>query len=181
MKTTINFKKMLMVLMIAVGSEAKSQADVQPKINTYDFKNAIGLRAGETSGLTFKHKFNNGNAFEGIVSFWPYTVGVTGLYEKNMPTGIAGLNWYFGGGGHVNAGSMYRRYYLYNNARDKNVYYVERRDVVAVGVDGILGVEYKFKPVPFAVSADIKPFIETNNYGYTFLTLDPSVGIKFTF
>lgn len=38
MKTTINFKKMLMVLMIAVGSEAKSQADVQPKINTYDLK-----------------------------------------------------------------------------------------------------------------------------------------------
>ena len=42
MKTTINFKKMLMVLMIAVGSEAKSQADVQPKINTYDFINPRG-------------------------------------------------------------------------------------------------------------------------------------------
>ena len=98
-----------------------------------------------------------------------------------MSSGVAGLTWYFGGGAHVNAGSMYRRYYLYNTARDKNVYYVERRDVVAVGVDGILGVEYKFKPVPFAVSADIKPFKETNNYGYTFLALDPSVGIKFTF
>ena len=67
---------------------------------------------------------------------------------------------------------------MYN---DKQYVYVRRTDEVAVGFDGIIGIEYKFKPVPIAVSADLKPYVETSNYGYTYFTLDPSVGVKFTF
>lgn len=102
---------------------------------------AIGLRAGETSGLTLKHFFANTNAIEGIISVWPYTLGVTGLYEFNKPTKAVGLNFYYGLGGHVNIGTArYRAYYLY---RDRDYVYVRRSNEVALGVDFIGGLEYK--------------------------------------
>src|SRR5438105_2680843 len=63
-----------------------------------NYRNAIGIRMGGSSGLTIKHKFLSGNAFEGIVGFWPNALGLTGLYEMYVPTGATGLNWYFGGG-----------------------------------------------------------------------------------
>jgi hypothetical protein len=31
------------------------------------------------------------------------------------------------------------------------------------------------------VSADIKPFVETNQDGYGYLGIDPSIGVKLTF
>lgn len=178
MKTTA-LKFATSLILLATGITLEAQNEIEPKVNTHEYKNALGLRVGETSGLTFKHKFNNHSALEAIVSFWPYTVGLTGLYQYHLPTGAPGLNWYVGGGGHINAGRMYSGYYFYN--RGDRYVYVERRDALAVGVDGVVGLEYKFKPVPFAVSADVKPFIETTSYGYTFMSIDPSVGFKFTF
>lgn len=178
MKTT-EFKKMVAGIIALVSLTATAQEEIKPSINTYEYKNALGLRAGETSGLTYKHFFKNNNAFEGIFSFWPYSFGFTGLYEKHTNIGVPGLNLYYGLGGHINAGgARYRAYYIYN---DKQYVYVRRTDEVAVGFDGIIGIEYKFKPVPIAVSADLKPYVETSNYGYTYFTLDPSVGVKFTF
>src|SRR5579872_6646477 len=79
-----------------------------------DYRNAIGLRAGETSGLTVKHFFGSGHAVEGILGIWPNNIGITGLYEKYLPiAGVKGLNCYFGGGAHVTfgTGNIYYTYY----------------------------------------------------------------------
>lgn len=176
-KTTLKLATTL--FLIAAGLKLEAQNEISPKVNTFDYNNAIGVRLGETSGLSFKHKFSNHNALEAIVSFWPYTIGLTGLYEYHHTTGAPGLNWYVGGGGHINAGRMYSNYYFYN--RGDRYVYVQRRDAIAVGIDGVLGLEYKFRPVPFAISADIKPFVETTSYGYIYTSIDPSIGLKFTF
>lgn len=146
----------------------------------YDYKNTIGFRIGETSGISYKHIFNKGNAFEGILSAWPYTIGLTGLYEKHLPTSVPGLKWYFGGGAHFNIGSSKTRvYYGYNS--DYKTTYVYRTNAFATGIDGIIGVEYKFKQIPLALSTDIKPFTEINDYGNVYLSVDPSIGVKFTY
>ncbi|MFN8117190.1 MAG: hypothetical protein U0W65_13820 [Bacteroidia bacterium] len=179
MKTKSNLKKLIAGLAIFVGSTVIAQEQIKPSINSYSYKNAIGLRAGETSGITFKHHFGNSLSFEGIASFWPYTFGATGLVEKNINIGAPGLNFYFGGGGHVNVGNArYRAYYLYSNGE---YVYVKRTSEVAFGIDGIAGIEYKFKPVPIAISADLKPYIEINSTGYAYSTIDPSIGVKLTF
>lgn len=157
------------------GSLATAQ---NSSFNQSDYKNAVGLRAGETSGITYKHFFNQGNAFEGIFSVWPYTFGITGLYEKHLSTKNTGLNWYYGAGGHLNMGTArYRAYYIYKG----DYVYVRRSSPIALGIDGILGLEYKFKPVPIAISADIKPYVETSNYGNLYMAIDPGIGIKLTF
>lgn len=167
----------LLVMIISTGAIAQGQA--KPSINSYTYKNAVGLRAGETSGITYKHMFDNSTAFEGILSVWPYTLGITGLYEKNINMGEPGLNFYFGGGGHMNlGGARYRTYYLYGR---REYVYVRRSGDIALGIDGVVGLEYKFKPIPLAISADIKPYLEISTYGYRYTTLDPSIGLKLAF
>lgn len=144
------------------------------------YNNAIGLRAGETSGLTFKHFFGTNQAGEGIFSISPNAVGLTGLYEKYVPfINIPGLNWYFGAGAHVTFGTR-RIYYVYHEG---NRYYTYRTNYpgFGAGLDGVVGAEYKIPRIPFAISLDLKPFVELNNASVIFTALDPSIGIKVTF
>lgn len=177
METKKSLKKALVALALTLGLSMLSQ-NLKPSTNSFDYKTAIGVRAGETSGLTVKQKFNTSNAFEGIISVWPYTIGLTGLYEKHFSLNPSGLNWYAGLGGHINlGGARYRSYYVYR----RDYVYVRRSSDIALGIDGILGLEYKFKPIPMAISTDVKPFVETSTHGYTYFTLDPSIGIKITF
>jgi hypothetical protein len=144
------------------------------------YSNAIGLRAGETSGITFKHFFNaSDNAVEAIVGFWPYDLKLTALYEHYVSTNTKGLRWYYGGGGHVVAGYGRTGYYPYSDVR----FYSYRYSYpgFGIGIDGIIGAEYKIPKIPFAVSLDVKPFIEINNTPDIFMAFDPGFGIKYTF
>ena len=99
------------------------------------------------------------------------------MYEKYANAGLPGLNWYYGGGGHLAA---HNRYYY----RPHPVYY-ERRYYrsgdLGIGVDGIVGLEYKIPPIPIAISLDLKPFIEVTTGGSAFFSLDPGLGIKVAF
>ncbi len=145
-----------------------------------DYRNAIGLRAGQTSGVTFKHFFTSNNAMEAILGIWPNAVGLTGLYEKYVPFGdVRGLNWYFGFGGHFSV-TTGRLYYVY---REGNRYYTYRYNYpgIGIGIDGVAGAEYKIPSVPVAISFDIKPFVEVNSAGVLFTSFDPGLGIKVTF
>ncbi len=140
------------------------------------YNTAIGLRAGFTSGLTVKHFFGGGNkAVEGIIGLWPYSTSITGLYEVHKGAGTAGLNFYYGVGAHV-AFRTSRIYYSRYYDRYYRYYYNN-----ALGIDGILGIEYKVPEIPFALSLDLKPFIEFHNDGYVYSALDPGLGLKIAF
>lgn len=144
------------------------------------YTKAIGLRAGETSGITYKQFFTPVEAFEGILGLWPNAIGITGLYEKYVPFGsVSGLNWYFGGGAHLSIGTGKLFYF----EREGSRYYSYRSKYpgLAVGVDGLVGIEYKLPKAPFAISFDIKPFLEVNNGGVLYTSFDPGLGIKVAF
>jgi hypothetical protein len=150
---------------------------VKKEVN-YDYRNAIGIRAGQTSGITFKHFFSSNEAIEAILGLWPNAVGITGLYEKYVPSeNVNGFSWYFGGGGHMSF-STKRLYTVYHEGR----YYSYRSTYpgFGIGIDGIVGAEYKIPTAPLAISFDIKPFIEVNGSGVIFTAFDPGLGIKFT-
>ena len=179
MKNLNQIKNIIVAFVLTISINATAQQIAKVNNGSTNYKNAIGLRFGETSGITFKHMFGNSNAFEGIVSIWPYNLGLTGLLEKNLSTGVSSLNFYYGAGAHANFGSS--RYRVYYWDRDREYTYVYSTSAIALGIDGILGLEYKFKPIPLAISADIKPYVEVGNYDYSYFTLDPSIGIKLTF
>ncbi len=147
-----------------------------PAINSDTYRTAIGLRVGGTSGLTIKHFNGRGAALEGIIGIWNDAFSVTGLYEKYAGAGLSGLNWYYGGGFHVAAES--NRYYNRGRYYYRDYY---SNGGVGIGVDGIVGIEYKINPIPFAISLDLKPFFEINTNGGAFFALDPGLGLKFAF
>jgi hypothetical protein len=68
------------------------------------------------------------------------------LYEIHNPAfDIDRLNWYYGVGGHIGFwdGKYDDRFDAGNNT--------------VIGIDGILGLEYNFKEIPFNLSLDWKP------------------------
>lgn len=148
--------------------------------NAY-YKNAIGLRAGETSGLTYKHRTQKGDAVEIILGTFPYAFSLTGLYEKYMPTGLNGLQWYFGGGGHVTSQLINTYGYYVYNEKGRYYYYRTYSYGPAVGIDGIIGIEYKIPRAPFAFSFDLKPNLEVVPGSAVYSSLDPGLGVKVTF
>lgn len=178
MKTFNLIGTIFISLIILVNFDLAAQKNRPTSLNSYEYKDAIGLRAGETSGFIFNHKFANDNAFEAILGIFPYNLGFTGLFEKFYKTGVPGLYIYCGGGAHVNFGTRAMRYYR-SRSNEYEIRYFS--DVIAIGGDGIFGVEYKFNPVPIAVGLDFKPFIEGDNYGYAYFSIDPGIKVKFTF
>lgn len=140
---------------------------------TGDYHAAIGIRAGETTGITFKFNTGGTSKVELLAGLWSDWFSLTALYEKHTNAfNVNGMNWYYGAGGHVSfaTGNYYNNGRLYT-----------RGDDFAVGVDGVVGLEYKIPPIPFAVSIDLKPLLEIYRNGDLYVGIDPGIGVKFTF
>lgn len=147
-------------------------------IYSQDYNTAIGVRGGGTSGITVKHFTSESNAIEGILGFGPHFFSVTGLLEKHKRAFDAeGLNWYYGFGGHI---SFYDDRWGYDSGY-RGVYRNYGGAALGIGVDGIVGLEYKIPPIPVAVSLDVKPFVEVNTEGGVGFDPDPGLGIKVVF
>ncbi len=142
---------------------------------SYKYNTAIGIRGIGTSGLTIKHFTRANKAVEGIIGFYPDAFSVTVLLENYVNAfDQAGLNWYYGFGGHIATQSDWVYYENYRGYRRTDGDF-------GIGVDGIFGIEYKINEVPIAVSLDVKPFLEVTTRGDAYLALDPGLGVKFAF
>ena len=160
-------KNTLLIIALSVAASSFAQS----------YKNAVGIRGGETSGITWKHTLGSSSAFEGIFGVWGHGLSVTGLDEKSVPAfNVDGFIWYYGAGAHVAFESG--RYGWYDYGKRRKYYYPGG---TGVGVDGILGLEYAIPNAPIALSFDLKPFVEFNTHGGAWISMDPGLGIKVTF
>ena len=141
------------------------------------YTTAIGIRAGETTGLTFKKFTGASTALEGIAGVWYRGVSATALYEKYIPAfDAANLSWYFGGGAHLAFKTGESTLNIFGQRR-----YYFRDGGMGLGIDGIFGLEYKMPSAPIAISFDFKPFIEFNTKGGGWISLDPGLQFKASF
>ena len=142
-------KKLFLILIIGCLWGLKS--------NAQDYTTGIGLRGGWGTGLTVKHFISNDKAVEGILDSRWHGLSVTGLYEiHNQAFDTDRLNWYYGFGGHLGFwdGKYYRNY-------DDGTNYT------VIGIDGIIGLEYNFKEIPFNIGIDWKPVLNlTGSSGF---------------
>lgn len=157
-------KKLLFTLITGVALLTMSTSNVKAQ----DYKNAIGGRFGSYNGVTFKTGLNKNAMLELIGNFRSSKnvnyFQLTGLYEVYNPIGGApGLNWYYGGGASV--GSMKVKGF------DGDVY---------LGVNGVLGLDYKFKGAPINLSLDWIPTLRLTP-DTDFYSGDVGLGIRFTF
>jgi hypothetical protein len=133
-----------------------------------DYTTALGVKV-YPGAISVKH-FVNKNAVEGLGYISSDGFRLTGLYEvHNDISGVEGLKWYIGGGGHIGVWS--------EAWRNK---YPSREDGLAIGVDGVLGVDYKIKGAPLNLSFDWQPSFNLIGYNY-FEGGWGGLGIRYTF
>ena len=150
-------KKLMIVAVLMVSALA---------VNAQDYNWAIGVRGGWNNyGLTVK-KGMGGTALD-FTGNWSlgsnYTaLNLQGLYEWQQNLS-GGLDWYSGVGAHVGMWSV----------KDAN-------SSLWLGIDGVIGLEYKFPELPIAISLDYRPALNilpsvSGGYG------DVGLGLKFCF
>lgn len=110
-----------------------------PSLRAQDYNWGVGLRGGaEASGISVKAFVSGADAIEAMVSFVD-GVNVYALYERNLPVIGNGFNFFYGAG--ANAGSWKK----HGHAK------------YTMGIDAIVGLEYKIENVPLTLGVDYKP------------------------
>lgn len=134
----------------------------------HDYNTGIGLRLGLYNGLTIKHFITENKALEGLIVTRWNGFNITGLYEiHDQAFNVERLHWYYGFGGHIGSWR--------GEKSDNNI-----ENYTFLGVDGIIGMEYNFKPVPFNISLDWKPTFSI--IGHTeFLPDQVALSIRYIF
>lgn len=147
---------------VAVAAILSSQAQSKSAAGS-SYKNALGVKVWDGGGISFKHFVSDKNALEFVGYFWNQGTRITGLYEIHMPLSDAGgLQWYIGPGAHVG---------FYNS---------KNGDGTFIGVDGVLGLDYKLKKAPLNLSLDWQPSFEFGD-GHGFVGSWGGLGIRYTF
>ena len=137
------------------------------------YKTALGVKFWP-GAVTVKHFVKNNRALEGLGYFWEHGFRFTGLYEFHGDfNGAPGLKWYAGPGFHA---GVYNHGW-HRHKHDEEYYYEDGRG--SFGVDGILGLDYKFKGAPINMSLDIQPYVEFVDHPY--MDLWGGVAVRYTF
>ena len=119
-----------------------------------DYKTALGVKI-YPGAFSIKHFYTANTAIEGLGYLSSDGFRITGLYEMHKDLNkVEGLKGYVGAGGHVG---------IWSEAWKTK--YPERKSGMAIGIDGVIGLDYKIKGVPLNLSFDWQPSF--NIIGYT--------------
>jgi len=156
-------KQFFLTAIIAVLAISGVAAQQSKSFHSSDYKTALGVKF-YPGAFSVKHFVNNNNALEGLAYFWNRGLRVTGLYEIHYDINdVNGLKWYVGPGAHVG---------FYDNKYGGGT---------SIGIDGVLGLDYKFSEAPINLSIDWQPSFEFgNNYGNGFTGNWGGFAIRYT-
>ncbi len=157
----------LFVLAFSITGQAQSRST-----NSTSYKTALGIKVWDGGGISLKHFFNERNAGELIGYFWRHGFRLTGLYEIHGPiSGAPGLKWYIGPGAHIGTYSDGHHHHNDNHHHHSHA---------SIGIDGVIGLDYKFNQAPINLSLDWQPSFEFTD-GHGFNGSWGGLGIRYTF
>lgn len=149
---------MPLFILSVINSNAQSKS-----ASSSSYQTALGVKVWDGGGISLKHFVSDNNALEGIAYFWNRGIRITGLYEIHGDfSGADGLKWYIGPGAHI------------------GFYNTKYGDGNFIGVDGVLGLDYKFRNAPINISLDWQPSFEFGD-GRGFAGSWGGLGIRYTF
>ncbi len=130
-------------LLFVARLHAQSTEDPETTGSTY--KQAIGVKFPGGFSVTYKKFVTDTHSIEGQATVWNKGFRVSGLYEFNYFSfnNVEGLAWFVGPGAHIGFW--------------KDEYSKDYNSKVDVGIDGIIGLDYKFKGIPINASVDWQP------------------------
>jgi len=147
-----------LILLAVISVQAQSKTT-----SSSSYQTALGVKVWDGGGITLKHFFSGNKAGELIGYFWNRGARFTGLYEIHaVIKSAAGLKWYAGPGAHIG---------FYNDKYGNGGF---------IGIDGVLGLDYKFNSAPVNLSLDWQPSFE---FGapHRFIGSRGGLGIRYTF
>jgi len=153
-------KNIVLVCAVLIAACCNAQ---NRNVTGQSYQTALGVKVWDGAGISLKHFISTNHALEGIGYFWNQGFRITGLYEIHGPiSGAAGLKWYIGPGVHI------------------GFYNTKFGDGSFAGIDGVLGLDYKFNGAPINMSLDWQPSFEFgDNRG--FVGSWGGLGIRYTF
>ena len=136
-------KQLLLTLVVFFIFKGAATAQNRSSFNSSsNYTTAVGVKF-YPGAITVKHFINDNTALEGLGYFWNKGFRITGLYEihGDFKT-VDGLKWYMGPGAHV------------------GFYDTKYGGGSSIGVDGVLGLDYKLEGAPINLSVDWQPSFE---------------------
>ncbi|HSZ24175.1 MAG TPA: hypothetical protein VK766_00570 [Cytophagaceae bacterium] len=205
MRKSIVVMTLLISQLLPGVSQAQKKSDKSSKKGsaTASYNSGIGIHLGDLTAFTFKKNMGT-QGFEVNFGYSPYLggynpsqffsyspkfnnevysngsfgpgVGIQFHYLFHYALPLEGLRWYWGVGPQLRA----RSYTIgYNDPKIFYGYYTKTGVDVSVGIDGVLGAEYKFKNLPIAVYADIVPYTSFASRFWFYPT--GGIGARYTF
>jgi hypothetical protein len=148
-------RKIIFLAAVLFAATTVSQAQGKSNVGS-GYRTALGIKFWP-GGITIKHFVGDNRALEGIGYFWGHGFRFTGLYEiHGNINGAPGLKWYVGPGAHIGA---------YNEVWYHGGHYYNSGDV-SLGIDGVLGLDYKISGAPINLSLDFQPSLELLSHPY---------------
>jgi len=145
-----------------------------------DFKNAIGLRVGDNSGIGAEISYQRDILTNNRLEFdlgWRNSRNIDAVKLAALFQWVwnidGGFNWYAGvGGGFGSYDYNYNRYYYGPAYRDDHGNFAF--------VAGDIGIEYNFD-IPLQLSFDVRPEIGGTPYYENSIAADIGLGIRYRF
>lgn len=151
-----HMKKLFLIAVITAAFGFSSNAQ-----STYT--SSVGVKFSPGT-ITYKHFIADRYALEGLAVFNRFGTRFGGLFEIHKQLeAVEGLNWYFGPGTHLS---------FFNSKSGGSV---------TVGIDGVVGLDYKFPRLPLNLSLDWQPYLQFGNYyGNGFEGNSGGIAIRYT-
>jgi len=143
-------KYWILALLLAVTFPVLAQK------NEYAYQRSLGIKMFP-GAISYKKDWGGNTKIEANLYISSDFFRLTGLYEKYFPLTpeVTGLNWFMGGGAHWGIWT--------DNWKAR---YPTRESGIAIGVDGIIGLDYKIRNAPLNISLDWQPSFNIIGYQY---------------
>ena len=150
-----------------------------------DYERAAGVRLGHTSGFAYKKFVVETEAVEMILSGRNEGTQFTAIYEFHKPMEVAfeeeNFYFYYGIGAHIG----FERFDDLNKVLISTTpleFVFEDKSYLIMGLDAIVGVEYRYLSVPMTIGFEVKPYFNFIGMRYTKSQFwDAGFSIKYIF
>ena len=153
-------------------------------VNAQYHQHSAGVRLGGTSGITYKTFMNDNQALQFLLSGRESGAQATITYHFYTPLNLGKYEtffFYYGPGGHAGVEKHEKEIYIINEPFPAYATY-ENQTQFVMGLNAIVGIEYRLISVPLVIGFDIKPYL--NYVGMRkldFIFWDAALTIKYAF
>jgi hypothetical protein len=149
-------------------------------LTAQNYTRDVGIRVGDYFTASFRTHQDDRQALEAMVFIGRHGATIGVLKEYFQPAlGHVSDNLYFQYGMGMHIGFRYiDRYRILNRVYRLDEY----RFAPVFGVDGLIGLEYRFPDLPFLIGVDIKPYFEYSTIQIFSIYLQSAgISIKYRF